>query len=78
MNLKMDKNAKIIILSIFSNTLLFITVLLSIQNSNATRRIKVLNLETIPLPISFIVTSSFIIGSFTGCLLTLQIGKKRD
>tara|TARA_B100000945_G_scaffold160139_1_gene128596 strand:+ start:200 stop:436 length:237 start_codon:yes stop_codon:yes gene_type:complete len=78
MNLKMDKTAKIIIFSIFSNTLLFITVLLSIQNSNATRRIKVLNLETIPLPISFIVTSSFIIGSFTGTLLTLQIGKRKD
>ena len=72
MNLKMDKTAKIIIFSIFSNTLLFITVLLSIQNSNATRKIKVLNLETIPLPISFIVTSSFIIGSFTGTFLTLQ------
>ena len=78
MKFKIDKNAKVIIFSVFSNVLIFIAVLFSIQNSNTTRKLKVLNLETIPLPISFIVSSSFIIGSFTGSFLTLQIGRDKN
>ncbi len=75
MKIKMGTKAKIIFLSIFSNTLLFLTVILSIQNSNTTRRINFFSLQTIPLPISFIVTSSFIMGSISSSLLIL--GKKK-
>ena len=78
MNIKMGKNKKIIIFSIFSNTLLFITVLLSIQNSNTSRRIKFLAIETIPLPISFIISSSFIIGSISSIFINLAPEKKKD
>ena len=78
MKLKMGTNTKILFLSIFTNTLLFITVILSIQNSNTIRRIKVFNLQTIPLPISFIITSSFIIGSMSSSLVILKKRKNKN
>tara|TARA_Y100001970_G_C13893522_1_gene679956 strand:+ start:224 stop:460 length:237 start_codon:yes stop_codon:yes gene_type:complete len=76
MKIKMGTNAKILFFSIFSNTLLFLTVILSIQNSNTTRKINFFRLQTIPLPISFIVASSFIIGSISSSLVIL--GKRKN
>ena len=55
------------------NTLLFFIMLISIQNSNHKSRVDLLFNKTIPLPISFIVGSSFISGSILGGLLTLNL-----
>ena len=68
----MGRIPKIAILSIFSNTAIFLFVVLAIQNSNITKRIYFLNFKTVPLPVSFIISSSFIIGSISGSLLSSQ------
>ena len=60
------------------NTLLFFIMLISIQNSNNKSRVDLLFNKTIPLPISFIVGSSFISGSILGGLLTLNLGNHKN
>ena len=60
------------------NTLLFFIMLISIQNSNHKSRVDLLFNKTIPLPISFIVGSSFISGSILGGLLTLNLGNHKN
>tara|TARA_Y100001978_G_scaffold193931_1_gene200564 strand:+ start:488 stop:721 length:234 start_codon:yes stop_codon:yes gene_type:complete len=71
----MGRIPKIAIFSILSNTILFLFVILTIQNSKITKKIDFLTFQTVPLPISFIISSSFIIGSISGSLLTSQIKK---
>ena len=71
----MGRISKIAVFTIFSNTMLFLFVVLTIQNSKITKKIDFLNFQTVPLPISFIISSSFIIGSISGSLLTSQIKK---
>ena len=60
------------------NTLLFFMMLISIQNSNNKSKVDLLFNKTIPLPISFIVGSSFISGSILGGLLTLNLGNHKN
>ena len=60
------------------NTLLFFIMLISIQNSNNKSKVDLLFNKTVPLPISFIVGSSFISGSILGGLLTLNLGNHKD
>ena len=60
------------------NTLLFFIMLISIQNSNNKSKVDLLFNKTIPLPISFIVGSSFISGSILGGLLTLNLGNHKN
>ena len=60
------------------NTLLFFIMLISIQNSNHKSRVDLLFNKTIPLPISFIVGSSFISGSILGGLLILNLENHKN
>ena len=60
------------------NTLLFFIMLISIQNSNNKSKVDLLFNKTVPLPISFIVGSSFISGSILGGLLTLNLGNHKN
>ena len=71
----MGRISKIAVFTILSNTMLFLFVVLTIQNSKITKKIDFLNFQTVPLPISFIISSSFIIGSISGSLLASQIKK---
>ena len=48
------------------NTCLFLTLFISIQNSSNKSKVDLLIDKTIELPISFIVGSSFILGSIFG------------
>ena len=48
------------------------------QNSSNKSKVNLLIDETVGLPISFIVGSSFITGSFLGGLLTQNFVKKRE
>ncbi len=57
-----------------TNTLLFFVMIICIQNSNSKRKVDLFFNKTVPLPISFIVGSSFISGSILGGLLTLNLG----
>ena len=58
------------------NTCLLLTLFVSIQNSSNKSKVNFLIDETIELPISFIVGSSFILGSLIGNLIDLSIKKE--
>ena len=55
------------------NFIFFILLLIGIQNSSKKAKVNLLIDETIALPISFIIGTSFISGSLLGGLLTLNI-----
>ncbi len=60
-----------------TNTLLFFIMIVCIQNSNSKRKVDLFFNKTVPLPVSFIVGSSFISGSILGGLLTLNLGNNK-
>ena len=62
---------KLLLSSIF-NSCLLILLFIGIQNSSNKSKVDMLINETIELPISFIVGSSFIFGSVLGSLLSLN------
>ena len=57
------------IFSIFFNIFLLAFLLTAIQNNHQKKIINIFYSETIELPISFILGSSFIIGSISGNLI---------
>ena len=62
---------KLTFILLFNITLL-IFLFISIQNSNYKSRVNFILFETIPVPTSFIIGSSFIFGSTIGGLTTLR------
>ena len=62
---------KKIVLGLFFNTSLFLMLIIGIQNSSDKSKVNFLINETINLPISFIVGTSFISGTLTGTLISL-------
>ena len=54
------------------NSCLFLILFIGIQNSSNKRRVDFLINETIELPVSFIVGSSFILGSIVGSFIDLN------
>ena len=60
-------------LAVIFNSFLFLILFIGIQNSSNKRKVDLLIVETIELPISFIVGSSFILGSIFGSFLVLDI-----
>ena len=64
-----------LILSAIFNSCLFVILFIGIQNSSSKSKIDFLVNETIELPISFIVGSSFILGSIIGSFLVVDIKK---
>ena len=64
---------KKLLFSAIFNTCLFVLLFIGIQNSTKKSKIDLLINETIPLPISFIVGSSFILGSVLGSILVVDI-----
>ena len=58
------------------NSCLFIALFIGIQNSSNKSKVNLLIDETIELPISFIVGSSFILGSIIGSFLVLDINNE--
>ena len=67
---------KKLILSFVFNTSLFLILIIGIQNSSNKGKVNFLINETVNLPISFIVGTSFISGSFAATLLSLIYEKK--
>ena len=64
---------KKLFLALIFNSCLFIVLFIGIQNSSNKNKVNLLIEETIELPISFIVGSSFILGSIFGSFLILDI-----
>ena len=60
------------------NTCLFFLLLIGIQNSSNKSTVNFLINETVKLPISFIIGSSFIGGSLIGSLLTINFRNKSE
>ena len=58
-------------LSIVFNSSLFILLIIGIQNSENKSKMNFIIDETVNLPISFIIGSSFIAGSITGSLISI-------
>ena len=58
------------------NSCLFFILLIGIQNSSNKSKVNFLINETVKLPISFIIGSSFISGSLIGSLLTINLRNK--
>ena len=66
--------------SIFNVTLnisFFLVLLIGIQNSSKKSKVNFLIDETIELPISFIIGTSFISGSLFGAFIHFNLYKKR-
>tara|TARA_B100002019_G_C20760761_1_gene352867 strand:+ start:309 stop:527 length:219 start_codon:yes stop_codon:yes gene_type:complete len=63
-------------LSAIFNSCLFLALFIGIQNSSNKSKVDLLIDETIELPISFIVGSSFILGSIFGSFLVLDLNNK--
>ena len=60
------------------NTSLFLLLMIGIQNSINKRKVNFIISETVNLPISFIIGVSFISGSVTGSLLTINPDIKKE
>ena len=67
---------KKLIFKIIFNFSLFLILIIGIQNSSQKRKVDFLLIETIKLPISFIIGVSFITGSITGSLLNIDTEEK--
>ena len=67
---------KKLFLAVIFNSSLFIVLFIGIQNSSNKNKVDLLIDETIELPISFIVGSSFILGSIFGSFLILDNDNK--
>ena len=60
------------------NFSLFLLLMIGIQNSSNSRKVNLILSETVSLPVSFIIGISFIGGSITASLLTLNFGRKEE
>ena len=58
------------------NSSLFVFLLIGIQNSSNKTKVNLLVNETIELPISFIVGSSFILGSILGNFIVFDMNNE--
>ena len=66
---------KIIFTTTF-NSCLFLLLIIGIQNSSIKSKVNFLINETVKLPISFIIGSSFISGSIIGSFIKITLAKK--
>ena len=60
------------------NSCLFALLFIGIQNSSKKSKVDLLINETIELPISFVVGSSFILGSFLGSFIDFYVNNKKN
>ena len=67
---------KKLFLALIFNSCLFVVLFIGIQNSSNKNKVDFLIDETIELPISFIVGSSFILGSIFGSFLVLDMNNE--
>ena len=67
---------KKVVFAITFNSSLFLLLMIGIQNSSNKRKINFFIIETVKLPVSFIIGTSFISGSIIGSITTLKFTKK--
>ena len=71
----LNKIRKLIFIFLYNISLFFI-LLLGMQNSSQKTQVDFLLFKTVTLPISFVLGVSFISGSLTGNLLTLNLNNE--
>ena len=69
---------KKVLFTITLNSALFLLLIIGIQNSSNRNKVKLIIGETVSLPIIFIIGMSFISGSVSGSLLTINFSDKKD
>ena len=67
---------KKLFLAVIFNSCLFLVLFIGIQNSSNKSKVDLLVEETVELPISFIMGSSFILGSVLGNFFVLNINNE--
>ncbi len=67
-----------LVFALISNVSLFLILMIGIQNSSNKKKVNFIINKSVDLPISFIIGISFISGSITGSLITINSGKKKD
>ena len=72
----MSLTLKKTVFAITYNSLLFLILMIGIQNSSNKRKINFFIVETVKLPVSFIIGTSFISGSIIGSIPTIKFTKK--
>ena len=65
----MKSNLKPRLLNLLLNFILFLFLMISIQNSSQKNKVKFFNYQSVRLPLSFILGSSFIFGTLIGGLI---------
>ena len=60
------------------NFSLFLLLMIGIQNSSDKKKVNLVISESVSLPISFIIGVSFITGSLTGSLFSLNLAEKKN
>ena len=71
-------NFKKLFLNFTFNLSLFLILIIGIQNSSNKSKVNLLIDESIKLPISFIIGTSFISGSIIGSLIHLSLYRKNN
>ena len=71
-------NFKKLFLNFTFNLSLFLILIIGIQNSSNKSKVNLLIDESIKLPISFIIGTSFISGSIIGSLIPLSLNRKNN
>ena len=69
----MSFNLNRFFLSIVFNSSLFLMLLIGIQNSSSKYKVDFIINKTVGLPLSFIIGASFISGSITGSLISVNL-----
>ena len=72
----MPLTLKKFVFAITFNSSLFLLLMIGIQNSSDKSKINFLITETVKLPVSFIIGTSFISGSIIGSISTIEFTKK--
>jgi uncharacterized integral membrane protein len=67
---------KKLFLAVIFNSCLFVVLFIGIQNSSNKNKVDLFIDETIELPLSFIVGSSFILGSIFGNFIVLDMNNE--
>ncbi len=74
----MSPNFKRIITQIIFNSSLFLMLFVGIQNSTTKSKVNLIIDETVHLPLGFIVGVSFIFGSISGNLISINLINKKE
>ena len=69
---------KKVLYTITLNSALFLLLIIGIQNSSNRTKVKLIIGETVSLPVSFIIGMSFISGSVSSSLLTINLTRQRN